>query len=187
LVSAFTGGFYEHLKMNAEKLNALYTERINSFAPYIRSIPDDDLRQEACIGIYEALKSDPEGTDRYLTNRAKWRQSVSLRKGCSVDNGFYKRDELEIVHYDQMDFKDGVFSQVVSENRNVSLDDLVIDKLCLEGLLNDLTKAEMEVFQYKVVHELWDKQIRKKLGIGYDRLNEIKDGLKLKICRYFSE
>ena len=145
--------------MNAKQFNRLYMERINSLSPYIRSIPDDDMRQEAYIGIYEALKADANGTDRYLINRAKWKQSTAIRKGRSVDNGFYRRDELEIVCYDQYPINDGFFSQIISENGNVPLDDKVIDKICLERLLDDLSATEMDVFRYKVIDELYDKNV----------------------------
>jgi len=173
--------------VNSQKLNRLFVERINSLAPYLRGIPDDGLRQEASIGVYLVLKSDPEATDRYLINGAKWNQSRSLKKGRSVDNGFYKREYLPIVHYDQLPIHDGVFSQVIPSNGGTPLDNRVIDKICLEKLLDDLTQPETEVFRYKVLEELHDKQIKRKLRIGHEKLKGIKAELRYKIDRAFAD
>ena len=90
-----------------------------------------------------------------------WKQNVALRRGRSVDNGFFRREELPIVHYDQYPGYDGVFAQVISENGNVPLDECVIDKICLEQLIEDLTTPELEIFNYKVMDELYDKEIRR--------------------------
>lgn len=173
--------------MENKQFDALYMERLNSLSPYIRSIPDDDLRQEAYIGIFEALKNDINATDRYLKNRAMWKQGTALRKGRSVDNGFHRRDELEIVHYDQLTYYDNLFSQVIHENRSVSLDDLVMDKISLESLIEDMTRHEMDIFQYKVVDEMFDKDIRAKLGVDNQRYNQIKEAIREKIGKAFSE
>jgi len=145
------------------------------------------MRQEALIGMYEALKADPDGTDRYLVTRAKWNQLKYLRKGRSVDNGFYKRDELTLVHYDQLPAFDSVFAQVISLNGTAQLDEQVLDKICLERLLDDLSGPELEVFGYKVIDELYDIQIRKKLRIGNGRLEEIKAGIRYKIREAFGD
>jgi hypothetical protein len=59
-------------------------------------------------------KTDPDATKRFLLNKATWQMVSSLRKGKSVDTGFYKRKNLKIIHYDHLPFEDGIFAEAVS-------------------------------------------------------------------------
>ena len=167
--------------MNTQQLNALCTERINRLAPYIRTIPDEDMRQEAMIGAYTALKVDPNGTDRYLINRAKWNQVTALRKGCSFDNGFYKRKELTVFRYTQLPSADSVFAEAISNYGATPLDEQVINKICLERLMESLTGLERRFLKYKVVEEWSNNKIVKLLHITKAKLKEIKTEIRLKI------
>jgi len=96
--------------MNNQELNGLYEERINRLAPYIRYKSDrnEDLMQEGNIGVYQVLRNHPNANNSFLKLQAKWRMISFLRRGRNVDNGFYKRKDLQIIHYNQLSFDDGI-------------------------------------------------------------------------------
>ncbi len=167
--------------MNNQQLNDLYMERINQLAPYIRTISDEDMRQEGRVGVYKALKTDPNGTDRFLINRAKWNQVSALRKGRSFDNGFYKRKELTVFRYTQLPSDDVVFAEAISSYGATPLDEQVINKICLERLFDSLTGLERRFLKYKVVEEWSNTRIMKLLHITKAKLKEIKTEIRLKI------
>ena len=124
--------------MNTQQLNALCTERLNQLAPYIRTIPDEDMRQEAMIGIYEAIKGEPYANHTYLKQKAKWNIGNFLKKGRSVDNGAWKRDKIRILHYDAST-ADSIFSVIFKNRMQIPVDDLVIDKIGMERFYSHLT------------------------------------------------
>lgn len=167
--------------MNTQQLNALYTERINRLAPFIRTIPDEDNRQEAMIGAYKALKTDTTGTDRFLINRAKWNQVSALRKGRSVDNALCRRKELKVISYNQLPSEDGVFAEAVSANGTTPLDEQVINKICLERFIGSLTSLEKRIMKYKVLEEWSNKKIMTLLNITNAKLKAIMSEIRFKI------
>jgi hypothetical protein len=104
--------------MNYQTLHHLYQQRLPEIEKSIdiKSNGNVDLRQEGLFGAYQALTIDPYGSKGFLLNKATWEMIESWRKGKSVDNGFYKRKELKIIHYDQLPFEDGIFAEAVSGN-----------------------------------------------------------------------
>jgi len=104
--------------MNQQTLENLYNERIKNIEPIINmeSNDDDDLKQQGFWGAYQALKIDPHANTRFLMNKAKWEMVAWLRKSKSIDNGFYKRKDLKIIHYNQSPCEDGIFAAAVSSN-----------------------------------------------------------------------
>jgi DNA-directed RNA polymerase specialized sigma24 family protein len=177
------------MKMNQQKLENLYKERVKDVETIINieSNDDDDLKQEGLIGAYKALKTDPNGTDRFLINKAKWSQVSAWRKGRSVDNGFYKRKKLTVFHYSQLPTADGVFAEAISRNGASPLDEQVINKICLERLFDRLTGLEERFLKYKVLEELSNKRIVKRLRITNAKLKEIMSELRVKINEAFAE
>jgi hypothetical protein len=96
---------------------------------------DEDLRKEGFWGAYLALKKDTNATDRFLINKAKWEIGSFLRKGRSVDNGFYKRKDLKIIHYTQSPFEDGIFAAVIPDNGKYPVDEQAIFRVDLERFM----------------------------------------------------
>jgi len=164
--------------MNNQALDRLYTERINSLAPYIRfeAGADEDLVQEGNIGAYQALKKKPSATDLYLKNRAKWQMIDSTRRGRCIcrRNGYKRKNPIEIVHYDQLAFT------TILEDRKLPLDDLVISKVCFDNLLTASTRHEKAFIRYKL-QELSDVKIVKKLKLSWPRLKEMKRAIRLNL------
>jgi DNA-directed RNA polymerase specialized sigma24 family protein len=120
----------------------------------MESNDDEDLRQEGFWGAYLALKKDTNATDRFLINKAKWEIGSFLRKGRSVDNGFYKRKNLKIIHYTQSPFEDGIFAAVISSNGKEAVDEQAIFRVDLERFMKKLTPIERRFIRYKVMDGL---------------------------------
>jgi hypothetical protein len=57
----------------------------------------------------------------------------SWRKGKSVDNGFYKRKDLKIIHYEHLPLEDGVFAEAVSSNGKTRLMNRRFSELTWKG------------------------------------------------------
>jgi len=171
--------------MTNQELNRLYEERLNTLAPYIRTFPNEDMAQEARIGMYLGLKDDPNANNTYLKLRSRWKVSNSARKGTSVDNGFWKRHKVKMIHYDHA-IDDGVFSIIFKNRMTIPLDELVIDKIGLERFFEQLTELEKRIVNFRL--DGWTNQsIMKKLKISYCRMKEIKRGIRFKISLAFAE
>jgi hypothetical protein len=102
--------------MNPQTMENLYNERLNDIKHIIsiESNGNDDLKQEGLIGAFKALSTDPHANNRFLLNKAKWSMVSFLRKGRSVDNGFYKRKNLKVIRYNQLPTDDSIFAATVS-------------------------------------------------------------------------
>jgi len=171
--------------MTYQELNCLCEERINSLAPYIRTMPNDDMAQEARIGIFKALKKDPHANNTYLKQRAKWQMSYSRRKGRSVDNGFWKRDQVKVFHYDHSN-EDGVFSIIFKNRMRIPLDELVIDKIGMERFYSMLTELEKILVKGKL--DGWsDKKTETRLKISHRQFKKARQGIHFKINVAFAD
>ncbi len=172
--------------MTHQELNRLCEQKINSLAPYMRTMPNDDMAQEARIGIYEALKKDPDANNSFLKLQAKWRMGDFLRRGRSVDNGFYKRKNLKIIHYNQFPFGgDDILSNTFDNNR-LPLDELVINKICLDNFIGSLTKIEKDFIKSKL-NDWNNNKINKRLKISFTKMKEIRREIRFKIELAFAD
>jgi hypothetical protein len=131
--------------MNHQAMEALYNERLKNIEHIIdiQSADDPDMKQEGLLAACLALRSQPTATDRYLLNNSQWEMVDSVRKGKSVDNGFYKRKDLKIIHYDQLPSGEGVFSAVLGEYAHEPVDEQAIFRISLERLFQRLSSKEM--------------------------------------------
>ena len=169
--------------MNFQSLQHLYSERL----PEIESVIDmesngnADLRQEGLLGAYQSLEIDPHGSKRFLLNKATWEMVSSLRKGKSVDTGFYKRKNLKIIHYEHLPLADGVFAEAVSSNGKDPVDEQAIFRVDLERLFNRLPGKETLYIRYKTMDGMSDVSIRKRLQITFTQIYEIKRNIRRQI------
>ncbi|MFH1721482.1 MAG: hypothetical protein ABH950_02625 [Candidatus Altiarchaeota archaeon] len=90
--------------MNNQALEQIYNQRIQDIEKSIdiKSGGNEDLKQEGLIGAYKALSTDPQANKTFMLNKAKWSMLYFLRKGRSVDNGYYKRKNLKVIRYDKL-------------------------------------------------------------------------------------
>jgi len=174
--------------MNFQTLHHLYNERL----PEIENIIDiesdgnPDLRQEGLFGAYQALQTDPHGSKRFLLNKATWEMVSSIRRGKSVDNGFYKRKNLKIIHYDQLPFEDGILAEAISSNGQDPVDDQAIFRIDLGRFLEKLSHNERLFIQSKAMDGLSDPKIKRKLGITFETLKAMKVNIRKQIQLSFA-
>ena len=174
--------------MDFQTLHHLYSERLPEIEHIIdmESNGDADLRQEGLLGAYQALQTDPDATKRFLLNKAKWEMVSSLRKGKSVDNGFYKRKNLKIIHYDHLPFEDGIFAEAVSSSGKEPVDDQAIFRIDLSRFLEKLSHNERLFIQSKAMDGLSDPNIKRKLGITFKTLKAMKVNIRKQIQLSFA-
>jgi hypothetical protein len=174
--------------MNFQTLHRLYEERLPEIEKSIdiKSNGDPDLRQEGLFGAYQALTIDPHGSKGYLLNKSQWEMISSIRKGKSVDNGFYKRKNLKIIHYDHLPLADGVFAEAVSSNGKDPVDEQAIFRVDLERFFDRLTPNETLYIRYKTMDGLPDVRIRERLRVAFPQLYEMKRNIRKQIGLAFS-
>ena len=110
----------------------------------------------------------------------------SLRKGKSVDNGFYKRKNLKIIHYDHLPLADGVFAEAVSSSGKDPVDDQAILRIDLGRFLEKLSRNERLFIQSKAMDGLSDPKIKRKLGITFETLKAMKVNIRKQIQLSFA-
>ena len=174
--------------MNFQALHHLFNERLPEIEKSIdiKSSGNADLRQEGLLGAYRALQTDPHGSKRFLLNKATWEMVSSVRKGKSVDNGFYKRKNLKIIHYEHLRPEDGVFAGAVSSNGKDPVDEQAIFRVDLERFFDRLTPNETLYIQYKTMDGLSDVSIKWKMGITFPQLYEMKRNIRWQIEAAFA-
>jgi hypothetical protein len=114
-------------------------------------------------------------------NKAKWEMVSSLRKGKSVDNGFYKRKNLKIIHYDHLPLADGIFAEAVSSSRKDPVDEQAIFRVDLERFFERLSDNEALYIKHKTMDGMSDVSIRKTLRITFTQIHEIKRNIRRQI------
>jgi len=161
----------------------MYEERLPEIEKSIdiKSNENPDLRQEGLFADYQALQTDPHGSKRFLLNKATWEMVSSWRKGKSVDTGYYKRENLKIIHYDHLPLADGVFAEAVSSNGKDPVDEQAIFRVDLERFFDRLTANETLYIRYKTMDGLSDVSIRRRLQITFPQLYEMKRNIRRQI------
>ena len=175
--------------MNGQ-LQRLYTEKINGLESFImsKSGGNDDLAQELHIGMYEALKKDPDANNSFLKRKGSWRMISSLRRGKSIDKPIpYKRkNPIKIVHFDYFSDENDVFTETMCDTR-LPVDEEAIFHLSLSRFFHKLTGIEKRFVRYKVIDELSNIEIVKRLRISFTKLREIRDEIRLKFNVVFAD
>jgi DNA-directed RNA polymerase specialized sigma24 family protein len=169
--------------MNFQSLHHLYSERLPEIEKIIDMESDGnaDLRQEGLLGAYQALQTDPHATKRFLLNKATWEMVSSVRKGKSVDNGFYKRKNLKITHCDHLPFEDGLFAEALSSDGKEPVDEQAIFRISLQRLFHGLSDNETRYIRHKTMDGMSDVSIRKRLRITFTQIYEIKRNIRRQI------
>ena len=110
----------------------------------------------------------------------------SLRKGKSVDTGFYKRKNLKIIHYDCLPLADGIFAEAVSSNGKDPVDEQAIFRVDLERFFDRLTPKETLYIRYKSMDGMSDISIKRRMGITFSVLYEMKRNIRRQIEAAFA-
>jgi hypothetical protein len=101
-------------------------------------------------------------------------------------NGFYKRKNLKIVHYDHLPLADDIFAEAVSSNGKDPVNEQAIFRVDLERLFDRLTSNETLYIRYKTMDGMPDVSIRKKLQITFPQLYELKRNIRREIESAFA-
>ena len=174
--------------MNIQSLHQLYHERLPEIEKSIdiKSNGNGDLRQEGLFAAYQALRIHPNGSKGFLLNKSQWDMISSIRKGKSVDNGFYKRKNLKIIHYEHLPLADGVFAEAVSSNGQEPVDEQAIFRVDLERFFDRISSNEALYIEYKTMDGLPDVRIREKLRVTFSQLYEMKRNIRRQIGLAFA-
>ena len=166
---------------NCYEVNVLYNQRIKGVRPYIFKLAkgDDDLIQEGYIGVYNAIKKKPDLKPSYLKAQAQWNMINSIKKGRSVDNGFWKRETLKIIHTDQIENYD-LSANILKDIDRKPVDEQVIEKITFETFIGSLTGIEERIVRYRIAG--WTlKQVKTKLKLSRRRLEALRREIRFKI------
>ena len=170
-------------ELSEHELNAQCTQKINEFEDYLKKYAkeDDDLIQEGNIGIYDAIK-EKNGVsnikDAYYRTKLKFVITNYLKKGKSIDNGFWKRDTINIIPCDSVN--SDVSANILKDTYSTPVDQQVIDKITLENLLNSLSGIEKRFVHLRIIGLTYMK-IMKRLRLTQKMLAEVQNSVRCKI------
>lgn len=109
---------------------------------------------------------------------------TATKEGKSLDNGFWKRGQLKLLHLDPPD-SERVFSLIINNNRMAPLDEVVLDKIDLERFYAKLTESEKRTVDWKL-DGCSDRRVRSEMWISVCLLKEIKNSIRNKMCVAFT-
>lgn len=169
--------------MNHHAMEALYNERVKDIGKAItaKSGGDEDLKQEGLWGAYLALKRDPNANKTFLLNKSGWEMVASKRRGRSVDNGFYKRENLQVIRYNQLPADDKVFSAFIREYGQEPVDEQAIFRISLQRMFHGLSDNETRYIRHKTMDGMSDVSIKERLRITFTQIREIKRNVRRQV------
>ena len=123
----------------------------------------EDRRQDALLGAWQGLKKDPNCTDRYLKNGAKFGINMGSRTKSIDSKGKTagKRKDVQIVRMDALEADSA--ASLLADNRSLATDDLAIARISYQRFIASLNKLEKRFVLSKLREELRDK-LYKELG-----------------------
>ena len=169
-------------ELSEQELNAQCTRKIMELKSYIEHDDhDDDQIQEKRISVYEAIKEKGGGEikDGFFRTRMKWAVINHQKAGKSVDNGFWKRDSIEIVRTDHLAEKEASVN-ILKDMRGKPVDEQVIEKITFETFLKSLSEIEKRFVHLRIVDWTYMK-IMKKLKLTQEMLAEVQRSVRRKI------
>jgi len=108
-----------------------------------------------------------------------------LRKGRSVDNGFYKRKNLKVIRYNQLPSDDGILAAAIFNGDKDPVDEQAIFRIDLARFLEKLSQNERSFIRFKTIDGLSDVCIKRRLGISFETLRTMKTNIRKQIGMSF--
>lgn len=171
---------------------AKVAQKINKMMPFLvkTASGDEDLIQEGSIGIWQSMIENPDASDRYYANKAKWgilNRVNGVGKSIDIPKRYKRKYPIAIVHYDAIpDNSDAELSQaILTDRRRVPLDEYVIQKMDFERFKNSLSLTEAEYVRLKMVEGLLDKEASDILDMTQYNIQTLKKKLRDKIEDYY--
>ena len=170
-------------ELSENELHTQSTQKITEFAGYLKNYAkeDDDLIQEGNIGVYNAIKEKGGATkikESYFKTKMKFVITNYLKKGKSIDNGFWKRDTINIIPCDSVN--SDVSANILKDTYSKPVDEQVIDKVAMDNLLDSLSATE-KTFVHRRIMGWTYINIMKKLSLTTEMLDEIRKSVRCKI------
>ena len=167
--------------MTDQELHKVFEERLPSMKSHIAyySEGNQDLKQEGMLGIWESLRKDPGGTDRFLKNNSRWKMIMSVKKGKSIDSKkspSLKNQRLrpiEIIRTDAVAAEVGEY--ILEDNWTLPVDDVAIGRICYSRFIGSLSSLERRLVLSKLREELRDEL--------YNELGQYKFMATYRACR----
>ena len=175
-----------------QAFDARVEEKIQSMQPYLVKVAegDEDLIQEGAIGIWQAMQSKPEAGDGYFKQKAKWNMRTLARGvGRSVDipKRYMRKTPTYLVRLDGPHGEAGQISEaVLSDPKQVPMDEYVIQKVDLERFLATLTMREAAYLFMKMVWGISDPEVAERMDISITWLKQMKRAIRGKIEDFFA-
>jgi hypothetical protein len=176
-------------ELSEQELHAQCTEKIQEFSGYLRNYAkgDDDLIQEGNIGIYNAIREKGGSSqirEAYYRTKLKFVIKNHQKKGKSIDNGFWKRDKINIMSVDSVN--SDVAATILNDKISKPVDEQVIDKLGMDTLLDSLSETEQKFVHSRILMGWTYINIMKKLNLTTELLDEIRQSVRFKIQTAFA-
>jgi hypothetical protein len=155
-------------EMTDQELHKVFEKRLPTMKSHINYYSEgkEDLKQEGMLGIWESLRKDPGGTDRFLKNNSRWKMIMSIKKGKSIDSlksASLKNQRLRPVEIIRTDAVAEEVKEFILEDRSLPVDEKVIGKMAFERFVDSLNNLEKRFVLSKLREELRDK-LYKELG-----------------------
>ena len=106
------------------------------------------------------------------------------KRGRSIDNGYWNRDQVKIIHCDQYEAEEAA-SIILADMRRRPLDEQVIEKIAFERFFENLNVLEKLFVRFKM-ENISAKKIMQKMRITKNKLKNLKAGIRLKIEEAFA-
>jgi hypothetical protein len=164
------------------QLNVAFESRLPEISSSIDRIAghDCDLKQEALLGVCNALKIDPQAPRNYLLNNARWNLLNSKQRGVSVDSERRKSEGFMLFKFEDYKYQDVLMSEIELRNKRDSVESIALYNICLEKFIDLLTPIELEFVRLKAVVDLAEYKVVEILGIKRLTLHSLRRTLRKK-------
>ena len=116
--------------------------------------------------------------DAYYRTKLKFVITNYLKKGKSIDNGFWKRDTINIIPCDSVN--SDVSANILKDMHGKPVDEQVIEKITFERFLGSLSMIEQR-FTFLRIMDYTYLKIMRKLKLTQKMLAEVQRSVRTKI------
>ena len=164
------------------QVNAVFESRLPEVEGAINKMTkhDDDLKQDALLGVFKLLQIDPEAPKGYMINHARWGMLSSKQRGVSVDSSRRECDEFHVIGFEDYELQDSLMAEIADCNGDQPVEDTAIFNLDLQRFIDKLSPVELEFVQLKTVADWPEYRIIDKMGIKRLTVESLRMSLRKK-------
>lgn len=174
--------YYPTADESKRQVNAVFEARLPEIAGAVNKMAhfDDDLKQEALLGVFKLLQIDPEAPKGYMINHARWGMLHSKQRGVSVDSNRRETDDLHVFNFEDYEFQDSLMAEIATCNGAQSVEDQAIFNVDLQRFIAKLSPVEREFVELKTVADLAEYHVVERMGIKRLTAQSLKETLRKK-------